>query len=383
MLRFFLPVLGLVGVVLVGLGGLLATERASQALQPVIAYLHEECTQYSACSWNPAVHYTSPDGADTFAARPNDFNELDIAWSPDGEHVVFVSDVTSARPRYSLQLASFNGTATRQLTEGAACQDDFPRWSPAGDRIAFVRRCHGAFSENLMIYDMGQGTTREVFGGPLFFGGPVWLPNGEAVLLAIEGDDNFDIVRVELESGTLTNLNPGGVDYRTTDPVPDPSGRRIAFRGWQDFEQWIMVLDTVSGEQTLVSGPRGFAIQQLWAPDGEWLYYIEQDFDYRLMRVRPDGRSLQALLVDAWAPTLSPDGEHFALLRNRSTLTVIEADGDNLRELPTPPGNTILARWVTLPSRDWSALAVSGGGLLAVGLALGVQIALTKRDLTA
>lgn len=380
---FFSPVLALSGVLMLGVGGWLAGIRHYFGQpEPVIAYLHEDCTAYNTCNWNPAVYYTSADGTAQYAARPNAYIELDVAWSPDGSQFVFVTDTTPERPRRSLHLSNANGTEVRQLTEGLACRDDFPRWSPDGSTIAFVRRCNQAFNEQLILMDMASGTSTEIYSGSLFFGGPVWMPDSTAILLAVEGAEHFEIMYIDTQTGTATLVTSNTSGGRATYPAPSPDGDYIAYRGWQDFEQWVSVLDRQTNEQVVVSGPRGFAVQHQWSPDGEWVYYLEQDFDYTLMRVRPDGRSLQALMPNVWQPVISPDGQQFAVLLGRSQLTVLDIETQTSQQLPTPSGNTLIARWVPVASRGFDMVVLSVLGLLTIGLGMGVGYTLTIRGLT-
>lgn len=81
--------------------------------------------------------------------EPMDVFELEYAddpqLSPDGEHIVYVRrfyDVMSDRQYSNLWIVNFDGSGHRPLTSGLR-SDSSPRWSPDGERLAYVSSIEG------------------------------------------------------------------------------------------------------------------------------------------------------------------------------------------------------------------------------------------------
>ena len=72
------------------------------------------------------------------AAAGAPHREHDIAWSPDGAELAFLSDAESAG-QLQLYVASVASGAARQLTHFAGSLAD-PQWSPDGKTIAYFQR---------------------------------------------------------------------------------------------------------------------------------------------------------------------------------------------------------------------------------------------------
>jgi TolB protein len=97
------------------------------------------------------------------------------SWSPDGTKLVFVvAQPTDERGLATLDLAS--GTVTR-LTSGP---DNFPAWSPLGDRIAFTRapRSIGGASQIFTVRPDGTEPVRLTLTPGAQDAHPAWSPEG-------------------------------------------------------------------------------------------------------------------------------------------------------------------------------------------------------------
>src|SRR2546425_12769579 len=81
---------------------------------------------------------------------------VDPQISPDGRRIVYVrefSDMLSDRRCSNLWVINFDGTDNRPLTTGTH-SDTSPRWSPDGNRIAFLSDQDGRFLAG--ISNMGE-----------------------------------------------------------------------------------------------------------------------------------------------------------------------------------------------------------------------------------
>lgn len=119
--------------------------------------------------------------------------------SPDGGRVAFVlaqveeedrqkPDPDFTRPRYRSHLWLSDGGAARQLTHGETGRgDSFPRWSPDGQTLAFVRSV-GEVKAALMLLPLGGGEARRVTHFKNGVSGLQWSPDGRYLAFFTGGD---------------------------------------------------------------------------------------------------------------------------------------------------------------------------------------------------
>ena len=86
----------------------------------------------------PAVFVMNADGSGGGRLTQNTVADRDPAWSPDGTQIVYAGRTDAGGP-FRLFVMNADGTANRQLTlKGSDTADDLsPSWSPDGTRIAF------------------------------------------------------------------------------------------------------------------------------------------------------------------------------------------------------------------------------------------------------
>jgi len=196
--------------------------------------------------------------------------EHDVAWSPDSEHLAFLSDA-AADGQLQLYVTDVTdhraagGTgdpkvevdvdgSTRQLTHLKGNLDE-PQWSPDGTRIAFL------FTENAPRVP-----------GPL---GPMTPPSGEIEEHPLEQR----LTVVDVASGRVRQVSPPDLyvyeyDWRT-------DGRAFvatAAHGSGDNNWWLAELYTIdasAGEAHSLYKPKLQITQPHWSPEGQNVAFIE------------------------------------------------------------------------------------------------------------
>ena len=187
------------------------------------------------------------------AASAGNFEEGNVAWSPDGKRIAFLSDAVKAGQR-QLYVMSAAGGAARKLTSVKGFLDK-PGWSPDGKTLAVL------FTEN---------ATRA--SGPLVAETPM---TGEI-------KDAFYEQRlavVDVSTGKLRQISPADTYIYEYDWAPD--GLKFAVTaalGNGDNNWWIAELYTLDGASGLMKAvykPKWQIANPVWSPDGEWIAFIE------------------------------------------------------------------------------------------------------------
>jgi Tol biopolymer transport system component len=193
----------------------------------------------------------------------NALPERDPSWSPGGTMLVYAAR-TSATGDFHVFLAKADGSAREQLTrrDGRA-----PVFSPDGSKIAFVSDRDGGFPELYVMNANGRNERRLTNNG-LIDGNPSWSPDGtHLVFERCCPTGTSDILTIDIATRGETDLTPSG-GSQDFDPTWSPDGTRIAYVSFGTVERnidvWVMNADGTS--RTRLTDAAGPDLSPDWQP---------------------------------------------------------------------------------------------------------------------
>jgi len=230
--------------------------------------------------------------------------------------------------RYSV--IALTGQALPDIVLPEGCDPQYARFSPAGDKVAYVGslRPAGAERQNgVFIADLAAGTVKLVLEGGLKTA-PAWSPDGRTLAIgnAAGYAAHYPLVLVDAETGRMTDTNVEGVGAEWS-----PDGKSVACttavsRGgsWRQGvpdDGRLGVLDLTTGRLTCITpepkhgpllGPPGEqvpgALNPVWSRDSQRIAYVGVAGDTNELwvvgRAGGDARKLRDTVPSplAWAP---------------------------------------------------------------------------------
>jgi acylaminoacyl-peptidase len=239
--------------------------------------------------------------------------------TPDGRWVAYVeswNDRPADARRANLWLVSADGKEKRRFTNGD-WQDASPRWSPEGDRLAWISDRGGspriwakgrqsdpdtpitapelspsslAWSPDgkwiafpspspsraqIFVVPSSGGAARQVSTGDFDHGPPAWMPDGQWIVSAGAGIRAF-----RATGGETRQLTPPG-NYES--PLPSPDGARIAYlardpkpRNYVIRKLYVMDADGASPHALSGALDRD-AFDPQWSSDSRTVYFLADD----------------------------------------------------------------------------------------------------------
>jgi TolB protein len=215
---------------------------------------------------NPLVQVTSNAPADEPFSQEYAFNAawaLDPVWSPVGDQIIFVSDMTGLDPYSDPLLLWYSETweSPPYLLEASANlnrMQENPTLSPSGEQVAFVVRTEATDTRRnteIWTLDLDTAERQVLVAHPDGAYDPAWSPDGNTVAY-IQRDGSANEVWIAPVNGQpayqLTTIGT------CVSPVWSPDGKFLAFFRERDggFEAWYVELTGDSTQQLTASEPR-------------------------------------------------------------------------------------------------------------------------------
>ena len=268
---------------------------------------------------------------------------MDPAPSPDGRRVAFASR------GWLWMLDVGTGVATR-LTSGAG-MDSRPRFSPDGQRLAFVR--DDGRNLSIQLLDLASHAESAIVTDSAIVLDPAFAPDGTSLYYSSGIAGDLDLWRIDLATRVRTRLTdtPGSLEL---EPLPTPDGLSVIYlaktRVGGDLVRRRLLS---SGEdRVLASGSILSQLRGSLSPDGRTLavsWPTQEGYELRLTSALQPGVTV-ALFRDErtvpLAPAYSGDGSTLWFARadaaQRMALMRVPAVGGPAVEVP-------VRRW------DWGA----------------------------
>jgi Tol biopolymer transport system component len=179
---------------------------------------------------------------------------------------VFSHDMTG---RLELYVINADGTGLRQLTIADDTDKLFPRWSPNGLQIVFLR-AEGVRNAISLVASDGSGEIQDLTRSPWEIYQPTFTPDGRQILFGSqEGGLVSAIWVMNLNGSNKRRLTAAAIEAGGPDVSPD--GTRVAFYNHQNTprpSQIFVMSVNGTGVKQLTPDDLAYAAFASYSPDG-------------------------------------------------------------------------------------------------------------------
>ena len=231
--------------------------------------------------------------------------------SPDGSHVVYFWRRDDGPGLFIKPVGGgkANRLATGDVGDLADC--GYPRWSPAGDSIAFLGRAD-AETKNVWVVSASGGKARRVTSATGI--GLSWTPDGRSLAFVDRNSpgEPFSIYLIDLRGGQRKRLTmPPLGSFGDTYCAVSPNGRKVAIVRYASRHQSDLLVtgvdDAESGKlERLTTGSMGMEGVE-WSPDGQFIVFGSNMGLWSVPAVGAHQEPTQFAAFEggAWFPTFS------------------------------------------------------------------------------
>jgi Tol biopolymer transport system component len=173
------------------------------------------------------------------------------AWSPQGDRLAFSSGTWVPAEH------AFTALAASQLS-----------WSPDGNRVVFAEREQTPSTSDMELWISnadGSGRIRITDNAAVDDENPAWSPDGTQIAFATNRDSNFEIYLYRVGDGSLVNLTQHAGDDRW--PTWSPDGTRIAFQSNRDGNEEIYSMSVDGSDQVNLTNDPAIDSEPAWSPN--------------------------------------------------------------------------------------------------------------------
>jgi TolB protein len=244
---------------------------------------------------------------------------LSPVWTPDGSHLLFISNRDGPRDVYAIAVdrAGRPGGVPERLTTGLGATSI--SLSADGARVAYS--VYTARSNIFALPIVANGVVSGERATPMTTGNQVIesmsvSPDGRWLLYDSDLGGRAHVWRMPIGGGQAEQLTNGPADEFAPDLSPD--GRWLAYHSWRTGTRDIEVKAIGGGEPERVTATPAQESYPAWSPDGMSVAFYDQVVPTSIWIVRRDGpgrwSAPRKFAAPASQPAWSPDGASIAYI---------------------------------------------------------------------
>jgi Tol biopolymer transport system component len=288
------------------------------------------------------------------------FFPLSLDWSPDGKYLVYREGRPGEQPWNLSLLAVENPEDRRALTSpsGPHAMEYFPRFSPDGLNVAFVRASGSAAAVDIYVVGTAGGEPKRLTFDNVNVYGLDWTADGAYVVFSSNRQGTYRLWKVRASGGEPEALPVGQQD--AMQPSVSRDGRRLAYTQESvDTNIWRYEVPRAPGRSTpptkLIASTQ-FDGGQQFSPDGSRIVFSStRSGSYEIWVCDSDGSNPRQLTFfggpDTGTPRWSPDGRQIVFdstPQGHGDIFVVSAEGGRPHRLTMESSNDCVPSW----SRD-------------------------------
>jgi Tol biopolymer transport system component len=216
------------------------------------------------------LYVTALDGSPPRLLASGQSRILGLAWTPDGDEIVYSANRTGGF-RMSLWRIALAGGEPRPVHEADADALD-PAISRRGRRLVYT---HATFDTNISRFAVagaGSGSAVTLIHSTMYEYGPAYSPDGRRIAFESARSGEQEIWLANSDGSGVTQLTFRGVSP-TRSPHWSPDGRFIAFDSRDGGHDQIWVVPSGGGEPRRLTGAPFHSDSPSWSRDGQWIYF--------------------------------------------------------------------------------------------------------------
>jgi Tol biopolymer transport system component/DNA-binding winged helix-turn-helix (wHTH) protein len=191
-----------------------------------------------------------------------------LAWSPDGERLLFTSTRSGM---YGLWSIDAGGEDLQQIFLGNENVHQ-PATAAGVDAIAFEQWTHRSQLRQIDLVRRTQADAGQYIQSTRWDSNPAWSPDSERVaFVSNRGGPHSIWVSQRDGRGAVQIADFGGAFI--DNPTWSPDGRSIAFDGSPEGKTAIFVVTPEGGTPRRISDEQGDSRNPAWSRDGAWIYF--------------------------------------------------------------------------------------------------------------
>ena len=230
-----------------------------------------------------------------------------ISWSADGRRLAFERSQDTSNPgdKSEVVVIGAEGRHEKSITPPGLVDDYAPDWSPVAPRLAFTRLDHRTDKPNAVFVANGDGSgARPLISNAMF---PKWSPDGRKIAFLRQSEDARELA---LWVANADGSRPRAVARHVVVYVFDwsPDGRKLVFDDRRGKAHVFVVNVDGSGLHRLTRAYREDT-QPAWSPDGRKIAFTCSQKNEDICAVNADGSQRRRLTTNrnsdfyaAWSP---------------------------------------------------------------------------------